>query len=31
LQSGWVRSYAMGILAGTLGLVLWFLIRGVSL
>jgi NADH-quinone oxidoreductase subunit L len=31
LQSGWVRSYALGIGAGTLGLVLWILIRGVSL
>ena len=31
LQSGWVRSYALGIGAGTVGLVLWILIRGVSL
>ncbi len=28
LQSGLARSYATGILAGTLGLVIWFLVRG---
>jgi NADH-quinone oxidoreductase subunit L len=28
LQSGLVRSYATGILVGTFGLVLWFLVRG---
>ena len=28
VQSGWVRTYAAGIIAGTLGLVIWFLFAG---
>jgi NADH:ubiquinone oxidoreductase subunit 5 (subunit L)/multisubunit Na+/H+ antiporter MnhA subunit len=28
LQTGWVRSYAAGIVAGSLGVVLWLLWQG---
>jgi len=28
LQTGWVRSYGAGILAGSLGVILWLLLRG---
>jgi NADH-quinone oxidoreductase subunit L len=28
LQTGWVRSYGAGILAGGLGVILWLLLRG---
>jgi NADH-quinone oxidoreductase subunit L len=30
IQSGFVRQYGLGILAGTLGLVIWFASRGLS-
>ena len=31
LQTGFARSYGLGILAGTVGLVVWFLVRGAGL